>query len=550
MKIIAKATSAILTALMLVTVLFVIPASADSAGISCDTNVFTGDTFWITFSYKSDSHSNTGAIKGSISYDKDMLECVEQPSLSTSGGECYVTGSAGNYTIQWVDTSTNDPTVGNVSTVSLKFKFKALKSGSAGISTSAEIRSFDEAQTTTKSAQTRIYITDRAALSNNADLKGLIISAGKLSPSFSPSVTTYNVTVENSVTEVLISATTKEDAATIKVGGSSKMKVGDNQRTVTVTAPAGNKKVYTINIKRLAAGETAPEPTTSSDVSKPDETLPENPYRITVDGGYKYMINDYSLITVPDGFSSTVIHVNDIDVPAVTDPVNNVTLVYATDEDGSNGGFYIYDADSGTFSVYRYFMTSSARYVIYDYTEKKISFGDYCYATCEIGGYTFGGFKYADTSFSDFVIFYGATADGRKGFYRYDAKDGSVQRAVEFTKAFEAAEKSKDGKNIFAAFMGMSLKNKLVVAAGAVVILLAIALAVIMAVRAYKNNKAEQQAADYDSTTKQMDGEESGKMLYLGEFGEEEKPTDENSGDTTLFGGDNTDNFFTDKDEK
>jgi hypothetical protein len=51
--------------------------------------------------------------------------------------------------------------------------------------------------------------------SSNADLNGITLSVGTLTPTFSASVTTYNVYLGNSETSITITGTPAEAAATV-----------------------------------------------------------------------------------------------------------------------------------------------------------------------------------------------------------------------------------------------------------------------------------------------------------------------------------------------
>ena len=99
--------------------------------------------------------------------------------------------------------------------------------------------------------------------SNNADLDGLTISSGTLSPAFSSSVITYAASVGNSVTEVTLTPTASHGSATITVNGTTvtsgagytadNLNVGDNTITVIVTAQDSvTTKTYTVTLTRAA----------------------------------------------------------------------------------------------------------------------------------------------------------------------------------------------------------------------------------------------------------------------------------------------------------
>ena len=117
-----------------------------------------------------------------------------------------------------------------------------------------------------------------AALSDNADLGGLTISSGTLSPQFFSSEITYTASVDNSVTQVTVTPTASHDSATIAVNGITVTSgtghivtgliVGDtNTVTVTVTAQDSTTiKTYTVTITRAAAALSD-----NADLGRPDD---------------------------------------------------------------------------------------------------------------------------------------------------------------------------------------------------------------------------------------------------------------------------------------
>ena len=104
-----------------------------------------------------------------------------------------------------------------------------------------------------------ITLTRAAALSDNADLTGLTISSGTLSPQFSSSDITYTASVANSVTQVTVTPTASDSSATIAVNGNTvtsgngyiltSLTAGEPTTvTVIVTAQDSTTKTYTITV--------------------------------------------------------------------------------------------------------------------------------------------------------------------------------------------------------------------------------------------------------------------------------------------------------------
>lgn len=107
----------------------------------------------------------------------------------------------------------------------------------------------------------------RAAASTDANLSGLAISQGTLSPTFASGTTSYTASVANSVTSLTVTPTNSNSNATVTVNGTTvtsgsasgsiALAVGNNTITTRVTAQDGSTtKDYTITVTRAAATST------------------------------------------------------------------------------------------------------------------------------------------------------------------------------------------------------------------------------------------------------------------------------------------------------
>lgn len=119
---------------------------------------------------------------------------------------------------------------------------------------------------TAENDTTRTYtITVTRALSGNADLSGITLSNGNLSPAFAADVIDYTVEVAHEINSITVTTNTANSAATISVihnsigiGGSGVYTLGlnvgdDNVTSIEVTAQNGNKKTYIITTKRAGS---------------------------------------------------------------------------------------------------------------------------------------------------------------------------------------------------------------------------------------------------------------------------------------------------------
>ena len=116
-----------------------------------------------------------------------------------------------------------------------------------------------------------IHITDNAGtIEDDPQLASLTVSAGALSPTFSPTTYIYNVTVPQSVENILLTATPMDNNATISGDGQKALTTGENTFKIFVTTTSGGN-LYTVNVTR-----------TVSDYSLTNYTLmPVNSHEVT-----------------------------------------------------------------------------------------------------------------------------------------------------------------------------------------------------------------------------------------------------------------------------
>lgn len=85
-------------------------------------------------------------------------------------------------------------------------------------------------------------------LDGDSTLKGISVSEGTLSPSFSTDNSTYTLEVGDTVNSIDVSAIPNSDKAKVEVTGNTNLRTGFNAVEVTVTAENGSKSKYIINV--------------------------------------------------------------------------------------------------------------------------------------------------------------------------------------------------------------------------------------------------------------------------------------------------------------
>jgi len=155
------------------------------------------------------------------------------------------------------------PTTGDAN-ATVKVNGTAVVSGSSSQSIALAMGSniINVVVTSQDGTKTKTYtITVARAFSANADLAGLTLSAGILTPSFNPGSTSYFTSVDNAISSITITPVTADATATVLVNGvvnpsgvasaAIPLAVGNNVINVVVTAQDGvTVKTYTISVNR------------------------------------------------------------------------------------------------------------------------------------------------------------------------------------------------------------------------------------------------------------------------------------------------------------
>lgn len=443
-----------------------------------------GETLSVTVKFTTSASLPLYGLEAWVKYDASVLELqsVEGESTSASGVKKIIKDFSGG-------------TSGSVS-----LKFKAIGTGSSQIQIYDVIyASEDEMEEyTLTGATSSVSVTETSsAKSSNANLKSLEISSGSLTPKFSAGVTTYSVTIKNDVTQLSVDAKTEHSGASLKIEGSKQMKVGSNQRVVVVTAEDGTQKKYTLNITRLAADGTTPEP------DEPDaETPTTERISVTADDNDMYIAENFDTENLFPGYTVDVYVYNDTEVPCIVN--GDTKLVYLVDSEGANGGFYR-PLDDGTFTKFISLTTQSVFYEIL--TPDQIPDG-YSEISMDINDTKVTAYQSNDTAMTEFVLIYAKGPAGYTGFYRYDTTEQTLQRAVGTELEFTGQTEEDDG-SIISNIMNMDTPVKVIAASIVGVILLLIAAVIVLIVKIVRSGKDDDEEEEPWEDTEETE-EDSG----------------------------------------
>lgn len=468
--------------------------AAVSVAVSC--LVFTASAAGTTISFSSSKPSVNDSVTVTVTVNADenmygtSFSVNYNPDVLRFEGGDNATGGAGVVNVVY--------SVSGKTKQSCPLKFTAIASGSCTVSVVNAMYASDNEIAVGGSSAT-LAVAD-AAKSDNANLKSLSLSAGTLSPKFSANKTSYTAKVAKNVTECKIFATAADSGAKVEVSGTSALNEGKNVRTVTVTAPSGAQKVYTITITR---SDEEPEESSQTE-PQPNETV--------IDGMPFTVLTDISGIALPNGFSADTADFNGTQVAVAKDTAGYYTVYYLKGGDDSCVP-YLLSEDGKTFEKLKYAVFGNNTYIFADVPEGYKAPSGYYETTVDIGGFNIKAFAVtntetaasgglnasaADADYSDFYYVY-CFFNGNFSMYRYDSAENVLQRAPEFKLVKEELEVKPGGFG--SRFASLSANAKIMVIGLVVALIAAAVLVVLLILKLVKGKESEDEIAftsDFD----------------------------------------------------
>lgn len=353
-----------------------------------------------------------GAYEFYLDYNADMMEYVSGAD-SGGGGRLKFVG------------------YGNASSYNYMLTFRATKAGSSNISISnAYLGPFNPASgdsmTITSAASAPVNIQGPSTASGECRLAELSISPTGLW-GFSPDKTEYDITVDNDVSKLAVTAKAESEKASVVISDTN-IAVGVNTITIKVTAENGTVKNYSIIVRRKPA-ETETQTTTA--VSNPE--IDNLSLSFLVNGRDMYVTENIDEIEAPEGFQKTTVNYENQEIPAFTSLTQNITLFYLQDGLGDNGSFYAYNSVQDNVYPYIRLTNTKGTYMIISPEADAEAPEGYTETTLSLSN---GGDENVATTIqawiqgnnTEFFLLYALNDDGEVGFYQYDTIEKTLQR--------------------------------------------------------------------------------------------------------------------------
>ncbi len=458
MKQTAKKILTIIVTVCLLFSLFVFNASAAGSTVAFSKSKLTvGETLTVTARFSTSSSNPMYGLECFVTYDHKVLDFVktdDNVNKITDGKLKVVLQSAEQVNLSQI------------------IKFKALKVGSSVISVESIVYADknDIEQTLSGTGATVTVISASEKASSDANLKALSVSAGTLTPAFSPNITSYNVTIPYSETEFWVQATKSHSKATYVVQGSKDMKVGNNKRVVVVTAENGTTKSYTINIIRLDQN--------GNQVTEDPDPTDENRIEVAIGEEIKYIGEDFASDIIPAGFKVIDYVYEDKTVAAIEN--DEYVMLYLVDPKTDKGDFYIIGSDNAFTELIKIEVGGQIYYIL---PTEKVPEGCQAVSGCDINGVLVNAFKHSDPAYADFYTIYALGPQGNIGFYNYDTVEKTIQRSLGLGVTLPEQQEQETETTFLENILAMNLSEKIVAITIILIILLLIAAIIVLIVK-------------------------------------------------------------------
>ncbi len=167
-----------------------------------------------------------------------------------------------------------------------------------------------------------------------------------LTPSFSSDIQTYAVTVEYAVQDLIISAVSTDDKASVEVLGGKELFIGVNEVVITVKAEDGSEKAYTIFVRRLEETEQIKEVELKETVLESGVTANIKGETVWLTQYHNYEVCEKPEdFIVPDNYIETVLLLNGVQMVAYVnkDVTEEQFLLLILQNEAEEIGWYRYD---------------------------------------------------------------------------------------------------------------------------------------------------------------------------------------------------------------
>ena len=270
---------------------------------------------------------------------------------------------------------------------------------------STEAGSTESGESTESTEETSEETTEE--MSDNCFLSSLQITPGELKPEFSKDVYSYETTVPGETTSLAINALPEDSKSSVSIDGNENFEPGKQAHvTIKVTAETGDTHIYdlTVNVEEIVDTRAV----------------------INVNGTDYYFSQDYSKISVPEGFAQSKEKFDGTEVILYTSPNGQIKCAYLTDKDGKNGAWYIIDLNAKTAVPLINVQSAYKNFIILEPSDNVSKPEGYSSFSYDFGGNTVTAYHVTEND--EVILVYAMSPDSDPSWYRYDTVEKTFVR--------------------------------------------------------------------------------------------------------------------------
>ena len=381
-----------------------------------------------------------GAYSYCLSYDSSLLEYQSGDGYGGGGtvscagyGDGNITSASNSFTFSAINTGSAYVSTGSsdvytwgeehagASDAGATITITAAGGNSTTEATTSEPNTTDTPATTetNSSESTTEDTTDTSSedttedtteeMSDNCYLSSIQITPGELKPEFAKDTYTYETTVPGDTTSLAINAIPEDSKSSVSITGHEDFEPGKTSHiSIKVTAETGDNHIY--------------------DIAVNVEELVDTRAIIQIDGKDYYFTEDYSKLTIPEGFAEIKEKYNDTEIILYQSPNGLVKCAYLTDKDSKNGAWYIIDTTAKSAVPFINVASAYKSFIILTAGEDVTVPSGYAAFTYKFNKNSVTAYhKYEDDTI---LVVYAMSPDGEPGWFYYDTVEKTFTRFV------------------------------------------------------------------------------------------------------------------------
>lgn len=252
---------------------------------------------------------------------------------------------------------------------------------------------------------------------------------GSGSASVTVTVTLKAIAAGSASVSVSITDCSTTDFTSVSMAGAS--------RTVSVSAPPSSSQQSSKPSSKPQSSQASSKPQSSHPSSSTPQSSAsaEDPQdttiRVMVGEQEKIVVNSLIGVEIPEGFEVRQDEYRGQSLDVLHHTTQDMLLMYLTDADGANGGYYRFNRTDDSFFPFVRISVNAARYTATELARGTKVPSGWTETMVQVAGQAVPAYESGDQAYQGFYLIFATNEQGDEGFYLYDSAEGTIQRYVQ-----------------------------------------------------------------------------------------------------------------------